>query len=556
VNTDPTHPARPGKLTRAGAGLGRLWRKLQDALGTAATPPRYEWFTPHEIASLHRAVRSPGTAAVDDATWHDLQLDAYMRQQAAELSVFGRQMLWHRLRCGDDVRQHPNGPALLQALMASGAHSALVQEASVLLQRLRHVEADVAGAIDDSSALALPGWTRWAPWIPLVAVAALVLASLGLRIAALALFGVYVGVALYAVISFSPILNRWRGVRRGLVSMLRVGLDLVALAQRQRSDLLPDLVAEQSALQTQWQRYRFTAIERVPGLLEYANLLLLYDFHRSRRQIAAFVRDGPALLRLLSVVADVDLRCCLVRQLDDDPAVCWPQRPADGQLRLAGMVNPLLRHALPLDLQCGPHGISLSGQNGVGKSTLLRAVGLNVLVCKAFGFCHAQAAAVPTLAVCSSMHHVDSIQRDESLYMAELRRAHELLEKARSGGATLLIFDEIFKGTNHTEAIAAAVAVLRELVRAGAVVLVSTHTLVVAQLMRQHLAPWRLLGNPRAEGGGAGQLTLEPGLVLDTNGIALMRSHDFPPTAFETAAAVSTLLADYELDPANFRAID
>lgn len=98
-------------------------------------------------------------------------------------------------------------------------------------------------------------------------------------------------------------------------------------------------------------------------------------------------------------------------------------------------------------------GAFISEQNGIGKSTLLRTVGLNLLVARAFGFCYARKATVSMLPVYASMQNEDSLLGGESLYIAELQRARELLAAAAGPHRGILIIDEFFRGTNHMESV-------------------------------------------------------------------------------------------------------
>ncbi len=142
------------------------------------------------------------------------------------------------------------------------------------------------------------------------------------------------------------------------------------------------------------------------------------------------------------------------------PAFCWAGSAAPRALALQGMLHPLAGGAVPLSFGVDGRGAFISGQNAIGKSTLLRGMGLNLVSARAFGFCYADSADVPRLAVYSSMQNEDSLDGGESLYIAELRRARELLALAESGAPALFLIDEIFRGTNHLESVAAAAAVL------------------------------------------------------------------------------------------------
>ncbi|OYU43675.1 MAG: hypothetical protein CFE44_17085, partial [Burkholderiales bacterium PBB4] len=102
------------------------------------------------------------------------------------------------------------------------------------------------------------------------------------------------------------------------------------------------------------------------------------------------------------------------------------------------------------------------------------------------------------------------------------------------GGAVFQI-DEIFKGTNHAESVAAAAAVLEHL-SSGGMVLVSSHNLVLAQLLAPWLAPWRL---ERVDSEGQPHtLRLAPGVLTHTNGLLMMDHYAFPDSVRAKASRV------------------
>jgi DNA mismatch repair ATPase MutS len=171
---------------------------------------------------------------------------------------------------------------------------------------------------------------------------------------------------------------------------------------------------------------------------------------------------------------------------------------------------------------------------------LLRTVGLNLVTARAFGFCYAARAVTPLLPVYASMQNEDALDSGESFYMAELRRGQELLALSAQRPA-IFIIDEIFRGTNYLESVSAAAAVLHTLAAQGRVV-VASHHLVLASLLSDCLQPWCVRRD-----GGAWQLT--PGLLQDTNGIALLEERGFAPAITTKANRVHTWLSDYLAHP-------
>jgi DNA mismatch repair ATPase MutS len=134
------------------------------------------------------------------------------------------------------------------------------------------------------------------------------------------------------------------------------------------------------------------------------------------------------------------------------------------------------------------------------------------------------------------MQNEDSLLGGQSLYIAELARARTLLAAAHGAHPVVCLIDEIFRGTNHEESVSAAAAVLDELAQ-HALVVVSSHNLVLGPLLAHRLEPWRV------ERTVIGALRLERGILGRTNGIALLASHGFNAALQDKAGRVAAWLA-------------
>lgn len=109
----------------------------------------------------------------------------------------------------------------------------------------------------------------------------------------------------------------------------------------------------------------------------------------------------------------------------------------------------------------------------------------------------------------------------------------------------MFLVDEIFRGTNHLESVACAAAVLHRLAGAG-LVLVSSHHAVLAPLTRARLAPWRVTR------GREGALALEPGVLREPNGIAMMARHGLADDVLADARRVHDWFAGHVATPSTF----
>jgi DNA mismatch repair ATPase MutS len=129
-------------------------------------------------------------------------------------------------------------------------------------------------------------------------------------------------------------------------------------------------------------------------------------------------------------------------------------------------------------------GLIVTGSNMSGKSTLLRAMGVNAVLALAGAPVCAKRLRLGAVHVVTSMRVKDSLEEGVSHFYAELSKLKRVLDLARSGeaGAELFLLDEILHGTNSRERILGARAILTELLRRGAMGAVSTHDLGISDL--------------------------------------------------------------------------
>jgi DNA mismatch repair ATPase MutS len=117
-----------------------------------------------------------------------------------------------------------------------------------------------------------------------------------------------------------------------------------------------------------------------------------------------------------------------------------------------------------------------------GKSTLLRTVGINLVLAYAGAPVCASVFRCPVMDIYTSMRTSDKLEEGISSFYAELLRVKMIIEAARSGKPLLFLLDEIFKGTNSMDRHTGASMLIKKLSGFGAMGLVSTHDLELAEL--------------------------------------------------------------------------
>jgi len=105
--------------------------------------------------------------------------------------------------------------------------------------------------------------------------------------------------------------------------------------------------------------------------------------------------------------------------------------------------------------------ILITGPNAAGKTTLLKATMINVLLCQQFGCGYFKSAKVQPYDILSSYINIPDTSGRDSLFQAEASRCKCILDEITNKKRHLCIFDELFSGTNPYEAIGAATAYLK-----------------------------------------------------------------------------------------------
>ncbi len=214
----------------------------------------------------------------------------------------------------------------------------------------------------------------------------------------------------------------------------------------------------------------------------------LWDFHvlfaLERWREAA----GKQVRGWLDALAEIDALSSLAMARRDNPGWAMPQLSEDRVIDAAALGHPLIdsERRVCNDVTVGPPGTLLlvTGSNMSGKSTLLRAIGLNIVLAQAGSCVCAQRLRLPSCDLQSSIRVQDSLELGLSYFMAALARLKGVVDAAehprRRDRALFYLLDEILQGTNSVERAIAVRAVAQHLLDAGAIGVMTTHDLSLA----------------------------------------------------------------------------
>jgi hypothetical protein len=215
--------------------------------------------------------------------------------------------------------------------------------------------------------------------------------------------------------------------------------------------------------------------------------VFLYDFHVLNLLEGWQRRYGTHARQWFAALGKFEALSSLAVLAHDYPDWALPRvSSAAPGFEAEQLGHPLLPDRLRVvnDVALGPPGsfLLVTGSNMSGKSTLLRAIGVNAVLAGAGAAVCARRLVMPPVVLGTSMRVRDSLEFGVSFYMAELMRLKEIVDRARSLPRTesrrlLYLLDEILQGTNSRERHIAVVRVLHHLLEHDAIGAVSTHDL-------------------------------------------------------------------------------
>jgi hypothetical protein len=301
----------------------------------------------------------------------------------------------------------------------------------------------------------------------------------------------------------------------------------------------PRLAALRDAIATPSASRALGRLESIAGFAEarnagffavFANVFLLWDVFAAAALLRWRARSGAAVRRWIESMAAVEALASLATFAWEHPGFAYPEVDG-GELRFAaeGLGHPLIpagrRVENDVSIAHAGDALMVSGSNMSGKSTLLRAVGVNAVLALAGAPVCARKLTMAVCDVRSSMRIKDSLEEGVSHFYAELDRLKSVVDAANRGDRVLFLLDEILHGTNSRERNIGAKAVILHLIAKGAVGAVSSHDLGLADLEGE--SGGRVHNVHFQELVSGDKMTfdykLKPGVVTSSNALRLMK---------------------------------
>ncbi len=201
------------------------------------------------------------------------------------------------------------------------------------------------------------------------------------------------------------------------------------------------------------------------------------------------------------------------------------------------LIHPLVPNCVPNTVNSN-RSILLTGSNMCGKTTFIRAIGLNLISGITLNTCYASLAKIPDSKLFSVIRIEDDLTSSSSYFFQEVNELKNIIEQTKKETSSIILLDELFKGTNTVERIAAAKATLSYLSRQNCQIFVSTHDIELTNMLN---AEFDLFHFSETVDGSTIEFDfkMKSGIPKSRNAIRILELSDFPEAIISEAKTLA-----------------
>ncbi len=155
----------------------------------------------------------------------------------------------------------------------------------------------------------------------------------------------------------------------------------------------------------------------------------------------------------------------------------------DKTVEFEEMYHPLISDAVKNSMN-RENSVLLTGSNASGKSTFLKTVAINGIFAQTINLATAKNFVVSRCHIYSSMALRDDLESNESYYIVEIKSLKRIIDAVEKDDTTVMCFiDEVLRGTNTVERIAASSEILKELAKKDTICFAATHDIELTKIL-------------------------------------------------------------------------
>lgn len=209
-------------------------------------------------------------------------------------------------------------------------------------------------------------------------------------------------------------------------------------------------------------------------ILDYLRMCLHLDIIKFNRMLTGLQQYEKELWSLYEILGEIDAYIAVAQYREYLSKTCCPIFVQDKEMEMVEGYHPLIENPVCNSIKVDKC-VLLTGSNASGKSTFLKTMAVNVLMAQTIHTCMAKEFKLPFCKLLTSMSLKDSLSMKESYYMAEIKAIKRILDAEVREDMIVCMVDEVLRGTNTVERIAASTQILKAMTGKRIMCFAATH---------------------------------------------------------------------------------
>lgn len=515
--------------------LDRRWGKRPDRI--------YKHEEYERISHYYLHTKGAEDTCIDDITWNDISMDNVFKELNHTWSSVGEESLYKRLRILNPDEKN---------LEKFGKMTACFEENPDLSKKLQSVYASIGRTKSISlydfivKASKLSAKSNWKHYIGIFLLFACVAGFFIVPIYAVIAFFIVLSCNIYFYYKEKNDVNNYFVCFEYVIRLIRYGGQIAEILKEFGNNVFNEDIAEIESLLNRTKNLKkgmFLISSQsvndsiVEMVMQYIRMIFHVDLIKFNSMVKKTSENIENINGLYEIIGDVEaalaaasFRTCLKEEYG---FYCIPDFNQKQGICFEEIYHPLIKNAVTNSMR-KEKNILLTGSNASGKSTFLKTVAINAILSQTIYTAAAKSYSMPYTMVCSSMALRDDLSTNDSYYMAEIKALKRIMDKTGRGGNVLCFIDEVLRGTNTIERIAASSEILKYFRQSNVICFAATHDIELTYILEDCYANYHF-EEEVSQDDVKFNYHLNRGRTVTRNAIRLLKLLGYPKTLVDNA---------------------
>ena len=499
----------------------------------------------HQIATYH-SLQSQNTPlnSLDDRTWEDMNMNEVFAEADRGISPIGQQYLYSLFHA-----PKKSEPELLNFDRLTKLFSADQSIREKFQQFFKNLDVSESYYLPHYFLDELEPSQGWHKFVPVLSVISILTVSL-VYFFPPTIFLLILIIPLNTIVHyyFQQKMNISLQSLRSLKLMIYAGKNIAAFKNETIDEYSQDLPKHLAKLKKLERRLKPVIFDKSnydelsKGILQLMSVVTLFEVTAFILTLEMIRQTQDDLHKVFITIGYLEAAISIASLRQGIPYFSTPYfSEPKKSLTVEELYHPLIKNPVANNLKIDGHSLLITGSNMSGKTTFLRTLGVNAIMAQTVYTTFAKSYQAPFLNVKSVIGRADNLLEGKSYYLAEVEAVNELVKLADKDEQHLFIVDELLRGTNTTERIAAGKAVLEYLNQKNHLALAATHDKDLSQLLGNSFEYYyfqECIENNEL----SFDYKIRNGVTTTRNAIALLDIFGYPKVLVKNALDTATLI--------------